>query len=95
MPKGRVPKIKIIFYFPYWELLFIFVKNLGIESNCQKILREFWKLYSGCEQQLKSWFQEASNAEWKNPNQIKKSIQAQVFLLTTELFLISKETTTD
>lgn len=37
----------------------------------KKILRDFWEKHSGCEQQLKSWFQEASNAEWKNPNQIK------------------------
>ena len=38
----------------------------------KKILRDFWDAHSGCEQQLKSWFQEASNAKWKNPNQIKK-----------------------
>ena len=38
----------------------------------KKILRDFWETHSGCEQQLKSWFQEANNAEWKNPNQIKK-----------------------
>ena len=35
-------------------------------------MRDFWEKHSGCEQQLKSWFQEARNAEWKNPNQIKK-----------------------
>jgi len=38
----------------------------------KKIVRDFWEAHSSCEQQLKSWFQEASNAEWKNPNQIKK-----------------------
>ena len=38
----------------------------------KKILRDFWEAHSGCEQQLKSWFQEASNAVWKNPNDIKK-----------------------
>jgi mRNA interferase HigB len=27
--------------------------------------------HSDSEQQLKSWFQETSNAEWKNPNDIK------------------------
>ncbi len=36
-----------------------------------KILREFWEIHSECQQQLKSWFQETSNAEWKNPNEIK------------------------
>ena len=38
----------------------------------KKIRRDFWEAHSGGEQQLKSWFQEASNAVWKNPNQIKK-----------------------
>ena len=37
----------------------------------KKILREFWEKHSDCEQQLKSWYQEASNAEWKSPNEIK------------------------
>ncbi|WP_310027700.1 type II toxin-antitoxin system HigB family toxin [Flavobacterium arsenatis] len=37
----------------------------------KKILRDFWELHSDCEQQLKAWFQEASNTEWKNPNEIK------------------------
>jgi mRNA interferase HigB len=36
-----------------------------------KILREFWERHSDCQQQLKSWFQETSKAEWKNPNEIK------------------------
>lgn len=38
----------------------------------QKILRYFWEKHSNCEQQLKAWFQEASKAEWKHPNDIKK-----------------------
>ena len=37
----------------------------------KKILKDFWEKHSDCEQQLKSWYQEASNAEWKNPNEIK------------------------
>lgn len=37
----------------------------------KKILRHFWAIHNDCEQQLKSWFQEASKAEWKNPNEIK------------------------
>jgi len=36
-----------------------------------KILREFWEIHSDCQEQLKSWFQETSKAEWKNPNEIK------------------------
>ena len=37
----------------------------------KKILREFWEKHNDCEQQLKSWYQEASSAEWKNSNEIK------------------------
>jgi mRNA interferase HigB len=37
----------------------------------KKILREFWTIHPNCEQQLKSWYQEASNACWLNSNQIK------------------------
>ena len=37
----------------------------------KKILREFWEKHTDCEQQLKAWFQEASKAEWANPNEIK------------------------
>ena len=37
-------------------------------------LKTFWsKLeYSDSEQALKSWFEEAREAEWKNPNEVKK-----------------------
>ena len=34
-------------------------------------MREFWEKHSDSEQQLKSWFQETSNAEWNSPNDIK------------------------
>lgn len=37
-----------------------------------KILREFWIKYPDCEQQLKSWYNEANTAKWKSPNEIKK-----------------------
>ncbi len=37
-----------------------------------KILREFWGIHSDCEQQLKSWYREASIATWQNPNEIKE-----------------------
>ncbi len=38
----------------------------------KKILRDFWEKYSDSEEQLKTWYKEASKAKWKNPNQIKK-----------------------
>ena len=37
----------------------------------KKILRDFWTIHKDCEQQLKSWYQEASKAEWKNLNELK------------------------
>jgi len=38
----------------------------------KKILREFWTKYSDSEQQLKTWFQEASKAQWSQPADIKQ-----------------------
>lgn len=38
----------------------------------KKILRDFWIVHTDCEQQLKSWFQETSKAEWENSNMIKQ-----------------------
>jgi len=36
-------------------------------------LREFWELpiYQDSEQPLKSWYEEAKNANWQNPQEIK------------------------
>jgi mRNA interferase HigB len=38
----------------------------------KKILRDFWDKHPDCEQQLKSWYKEAEDANWKNPNDIKR-----------------------
>lgn len=37
----------------------------------KKILREFWKIQTDAEGQLKTWFKEASKATWASPNDIK------------------------
>ena len=37
----------------------------------KKILREFWEKYSDSEDQLKTWYKEATKATWENPNDIK------------------------
>jgi mRNA interferase HigB len=39
-----------------------------------RTLREFYEKpeYSDCETSLKSWYQEAKAAEWKNSNELKK-----------------------
>jgi len=37
----------------------------------KKILREFWKKQNDSEEQLKTWYNEASKAVWTTPNDIK------------------------
>lgn len=46
----------------------------------KKILRDFWKKHNDCEQQLKSWYEEASEAVWKSPNDIKRDYPSASFL---------------
>jgi len=50
---------------------YICSKYLQLRVIAKKILRDFWEKHGGCEQQLKSWFKEASLAEWQNLNDIK------------------------
>ncbi len=38
----------------------------------KKILREFWEKYTDSEQQLRTWYKEASNANWTSPNDLKR-----------------------
>ena len=47
------------------------VNHLKLRVIANKILWIFQEKHSDCEQQLKSWFKEASIAEWTNSNQIK------------------------
>ncbi|MEQ9466776.1 MAG: type II toxin-antitoxin system HigB family toxin [Ekhidna sp.] len=37
----------------------------------KKILRDFWARHEDAEQALKTWYREASKADWKNPNEVK------------------------
>ncbi len=37
----------------------------------KKILRDFWDKHSDSEQHLKTWYKEASKANWGNPTDIK------------------------
>lgn len=37
----------------------------------KKILRAFWEKHDDSEQQLKTWYKEASKADWATPSQIK------------------------
>lgn len=38
----------------------------------KKMLRDFWEKYADAEEQLKTWYKEASRAKWKNPADIKE-----------------------
>ncbi len=38
----------------------------------KKTLRDFWIKHPDCEQQLKAWFGEAEEANWKGPADIKR-----------------------
>lgn len=37
----------------------------------RKVLKEFWDRHSDSEEQLKTWYKEASKAKWASPNEIK------------------------
>lgn len=39
----------------------------------KKALRDFWENHPDCEQQLKSWYREASKANWQSPQDIKNN----------------------
>ena len=36
-------------------------------------LKEFWKIHPDAEQYLKTWFDTAMSADWKSPNDVKKT----------------------
>ncbi len=46
----------------------------------KKILRDFWQDHADCEQQLKAWYEEASEGMWKTPNDIKREYPSASFL---------------
>ena len=43
-------------------------------------LRAFWTVYNECEQQLKSWYKEAEDANWKTPGDIKREYPSASFI---------------
>jgi len=46
----------------------------------KRTLRTFWGKHKNCEEQLKSWFKEAEDAEWKGPGDIKTDFPSASFL---------------
>jgi mRNA interferase HigB len=51
---------------------YLWLNNLVLRVIAKKVLRDFWTKHPDCEQQLKSWYQEADNASWKSPKDIKR-----------------------
>ncbi len=43
-------------------------------------LKLFWEKHRTAEQPLKSWYREASQADWKSPNDIKRKYRHASFL---------------
>ena len=46
----------------------------------RRTLKEFWEKHTDSEQQLKSWYHDAKNSEWKSPSDIKKLYPSGSFL---------------
>ncbi|HEX5667304.1 MAG TPA: type II toxin-antitoxin system HigB family toxin [Chitinophagaceae bacterium] len=46
----------------------------------KKILREFWEKYPDCEQQLKAWYKEAIQSNWRNSQEIRIDYPSASFL---------------
>ena len=61
---------------------------MNLRVIAKKILRDFWEIHNDCEHQLKSWYQEASRAEWKNPNDIKAE-DSSVSILNNNRFVFN------
>ena len=71
--------------FPIRELLVSLLKEIVLRIIAKKILREFWEKHSDCEQQLKSWYQETSGANWRTPSGIKQDYPSASFLFDNRI----------
>lgn len=41
-----------------------------------RTLRAFYEKHADCENQLKTWYKEATNANWKSPNDVKETFSS-------------------
>lgn len=64
----------------FGNFLYICIKLFDLRVIAKKTLRNFWTKYKDCESQLKSWYHEAHQAKWKNPNDIKQEFPFASFL---------------
>ncbi|MBC3539872.1 type II toxin-antitoxin system HigB family toxin [Rufibacter sediminis] len=59
----------------------------------KRALRDFWSIHADCEQQLKAWYNEAEQASWKSPNDIKKDYPSASILQDNRVFFNIKGNT--
>jgi len=52
-------------------IIFVVIIDKQMRVFAKKILREFWERQTDSEEQLKTWYKEASKAVWTSPNDIK------------------------
>lgn len=53
--------------------IFVPYNNCWVRVIAKKTLREFWQKHSDCEQPLKAWYEEAVEARWETPTDIKEN----------------------
>jgi len=46
----------------------------------KKTLREFWQKHNDSEQQLKAWYEEAADAIWESPSDIRRKYPSASFV---------------
>lgn len=51
-------------------------KELVLRIIAKRPLRAYWEQKPDCEQTLRSWYKEASKAEWESPNDVKEQYAA-------------------
>jgi mRNA interferase HigB len=56
------------------------LKPKGVRVIAKKTLRLFWEKHEDCEQQLKTWYDEAATAQWISPRDIKRMYPSASFL---------------
>ncbi len=68
-------------------------KLVEVRVIAKRALRDFWSIHADCEQQLKAWYNEAEQASWKSPNDIKKDYPSASILQDNRVFFNIKGNT--
>jgi mRNA interferase HigB len=70
--------LRIIFYF--CSHFGNFLVYLPLRVIAKSTLRNFWEIHKDCEQALKSWYKEATEADWSAPSEIRSDYPTASFL---------------